>query len=43
MSSDGARDDYGDGGDGHKMIKCTTWKQEREKAKLYGYQGIGIA
>jgi len=31
MSSDGAWDDNGDDGDGHKMIKCSTWKQEREK------------
>jgi len=28
MPSDGARDDHGDG---HKMVKCSTWKEEREK------------
>jgi len=31
MPSDGARDDHGDDGDDHKMIKCSTWKEEREK------------
>ena len=32
MPSDGASDDHGDDGDGHKMIKCSTWKRrKREK------------
>jgi len=31
MPSDGARDDHGDDGDDHKMIKCSTRKEEREK------------
>jgi len=24
-------EDHGDGGDDHKMIKCSTWKEQREK------------
>jgi len=28
MPSDGARDDHGDD---HKVIKCSIWKEEREK------------
>jgi len=31
MSSGGARDGHGDGGDDNKIIKCSTWKEEREK------------
>ena len=27
MPSDGARDDHGDDGDDHKMIKCSTLKR----------------
>ena len=25
------RDDHGNDGDNHKMIKCSTWKERREK------------
>jgi len=39
MPSDGARDDHGDDGDDHKMIKCSTWKRRRRKTKPYGVQG----
>jgi hypothetical protein len=31
IESDEARDDHGDDGDDHKMIKSSTWKEEREK------------
>jgi hypothetical protein len=31
MPSGGARDDHGDGGNDHKVIKFSTWKKEREK------------
>jgi len=31
MPSDRARDDHGDDGDSHKMIKRSTWKRRREK------------
>ena len=27
------RDDHGDDGDDHKVIKCSTWKEEGEKQK----------
>ena len=36
MPSDGASDDHGDDGDGHKMIKCSTWKRRKRKTKPYG-------
>jgi len=42
MLSDGARDDHGDNGDEHKMIKCSTWKRRKRKIKPYGDQGKGI-
>jgi len=42
MSSDGARDDHGDGGDDQKVIKCSTWKRRKRKIKSYGDQGKGI-
>jgi len=31
MPSGGAREDHGDECDDHKMIKCSTWNEEREK------------
>jgi len=31
MPSDEARDNHGDDGDDHKMTKCSTWKEERQK------------
>jgi len=31
MPSDRARNDHGDDGDDHKVIKCSIWKEEREK------------
>jgi len=43
MPSVGARDDHGDDGDDHKMIKCLTWKRRKRKTKPYGDQGKGIA
>jgi hypothetical protein len=43
MSSDGARDDHGDDGDDHKMIKCSTWKRRKRKTKSYEDQGKGIS
>jgi len=43
MLSNGARDDHGDDGDDHKMIKCSTWKRRKRKIKPYGDQGKGIA
>jgi hypothetical protein len=33
------RDDHGDDGDDHKMIKCSTWKRRKRKIKSYGDQG----
>jgi len=36
MPSDGAKDDHDDDGDNHKMIKCSTLKEERKKQKSYG-------
>jgi len=43
MLSNGARDDYGDDGDDHKMVKCSTWIRRKRKTKPYKYQGKGIA
>ena len=34
MPSDGASNDHGDDGDDHKMIKCSTWKRRKRKAKV---------
>jgi hypothetical protein len=31
MPSVGARDDHDNGGDDHKVIKCSTWEEKREK------------
>jgi len=31
MPSDGARDDHGDDGDDHEMIKCSTCKRRKRK------------
>ena len=31
MPSYGLRDDHGDDGDDHKMIKCSTWKRRKRK------------
>ena len=42
MPSDGAIDDYGDDGDDHKVIKCSTWKRRKRKTKPYGDQGKGM-
>ena len=35
MPSDGARDDHGDDGDDHKIIKCSTRKEERKNKTLW--------
>jgi len=43
MPSDGARDEHGDDGADHKMIKRSTWKRKKRKTKPYGDQGQGIA
>jgi hypothetical protein len=37
------RDDHGDDGDDHKVIKSSTWgKEEREKQKRAQGKGISI-
>ena len=36
------RDDHGDDGDDHKVIKCSTWKEEREKQKWAQGKGKAI-
>jgi len=34
MPSDGVRDDYGDNGDDHKMIKVLNLKRRKRKTKI---------
>jgi len=34
MPSDGARDDHGDDGDNHKMIKCSTFLEKEVSPAL---------
>jgi len=35
MPSNGEIDDHGDGGDDHKVIKCSTWKRRKRKTQPY--------
>jgi hypothetical protein len=35
-------EDHYDGGDDHKMIKCSIWKTRKRKTKSYGDQYKGI-
>jgi hypothetical protein len=37
------RDDHGDDGDDHKMIKGSSWKRRKRKIKPKRDQGKGIA
>jgi len=42
MPCGGARDDHGDDGYDHKMIKSSTWKRRKRKTKPHGFQGKDI-